>query len=228
MTGRLRHRIALRQPRTVEVVTLNDDYTHHSTDITSVLRARARALAVGIQEGKVVDYRRVLGPRWGVRQRMASPATAGVAVVWDRHRCRPVGIARDNPRRTGYGWQVLVEPRPREDLLARGVVWQDVRINGRVIRLASTHRPAWRHRHHWAAYDQALDAWLAASPVPVVVMLDNNSARRPNLNSRWRWRGVGIDGVITDLPVRSVLQLARRRSDHAPVSVAIRIPRRTP
>ncbi len=227
--ARIRHRARLLLPRVFDVVSLNDDFTTAATDAPSVLRAR-QPLALGIQEGKATDYRARLGSRWGVRQRLASKATAGVAVVWDQRRCRPVGVAKDNHRRTGYGWLALVSPRPGDDLLTRGVVWQDVRVlgTGRVIRLASTHRPPWRHRHHWPDFDQALDSWLALSPVPVVLMLDNNSTRRPNLNTRWRWHGAGIDGVLTDLPVRSVLQLYQRRSDHAPVSIAVRIPRRKP
>lgn len=225
--ARIRHRARLLLPRVFEVVSLNDDFTTRATDAPSVLRAR-QPLALGIQEGKATDYRARVGSRWGVRQRLALQATAGVAVLWDLDRARAVGVTKDNPKRTGHGWLPLVSPRPGEDMLTRGVVWQDVRVldAGRVVRLASTHRPPWRHRHHWREFDQGLDSWLALSPVPVVLMLDNNSTRRPNLNARWRWHGAGIDGVLTDLPVRSVLQLHQRRSDHAPVSIAVRIPRK--
>lgn len=219
---RAAHTTALALPRVLEVISVNDDFTDRWTDVPALARDRD-PLAIGAQESKETDYRKRLGKQWGVRQRMDDDATSGVAVIWNRSRAHSIGITRDRPEHIGHGWQVLVEPLPGDDMLARGIVWQDLAIKGwpARVRIASTHRPPQRHRHLWDTFDDRLEAWLETSPIPVVVCMDANEAGGPNVDRRWR--GIGIDGFLTDLTIPSVYELAPARSDHRPVSGAVRI-----
>lgn len=219
---RVTHETALRFPRVLEVVSVNDDFTDAVTDVPALARTRD-PLAIGAQESKGVDYRKRLGKQWGVRQRLDSDATSGVAVVWNKSLAHTIGVTRDRPDHIGHGWLPLVEPRPGDDMLTRGIVWQDLAVKSwpARIRVASTHRPPQRHRHLWAAFDDHLEAWLELSPLPVIVCMDANEAGGPNVDRRWR--GIGIDGFVSNLAIPSVYELAVARSDHRPVSGAVRI-----
>lgn len=215
------HSASLRLPGVHEVITVNDDFTDALSDVRYLLRTR-EPLALGTQESKRTDYREQLDDRWGVRQRMTDDSTAGVAVVWDRQRAKVAGPNRNRVGLLGHGYRELVVPHHGEDMLARGIVWQDLELRdgGGLFRIASTHRPPQRHRHLWSPFDDALEAWLERSLVPVVLCTDANQPGGPNV-SDWRWRGIGIDGFTTDLRIPSVLELDRRNSDHRPVSGAL-------
>lgn len=223
---RLAHNTALLLPDIAEIITVNDDFTDHLSDVRHWARTR-RPLALAVQEGKRTDYRDLLGPRWGVRQRQQDDSTRGVAVVWDRDQAERAGHAQHTPRQIGGGYRPLVAPRRGDDMLTRGVVWQDLELlDGGILRVASTHRPPQRHNHLWRTFDAQLEDWLAASPVPVVLGLDNNQVGGPDLDDEhWAWRGVGIDGFTSDLPIRSVYELAKRNSDHRAVSAAVDVKR---
>ncbi|MBU2693865.1 endonuclease/exonuclease/phosphatase family protein [Pimelobacter sp. 30-1] len=219
----------------LEGVTVNDDFTDRVSDVPAILAAR-RPAWIGVQEGKREDYAGLLDdPRYAVVQRMTSDATRGVAVVLDLDQVRPVGRYVDDPRRRGHGYRQLTAAGL--GILARGVVWQDVRIAGplgrrRVVRLASTHRHPRRARARWSDFDGALVDWLLASPVPVWLAGDFNA---PVAAVRLRGaatarRGRGIDGHVLTGPLRFVDRRARRlrkrTSDHAGVSALVRVPRR--
>lgn len=220
----------------IEGISLNDLWANVASDLVPVLEAR-RPAWVGIQEGKSNDYARLiahqhLDDRYGVVQRMTSEATQGVGIVYDRTQLTPIGAAVDDPRQRGSGWAELTPAG--HGILARGVVWQDVRIagpggRGRIVRLASVHRPPARVpdrvRHE---FDRALNEWLTASPMPVWLVLDANERNLRRLRFRGRKRIVGIDGHVITGALRyvdqRVRQLARRTSDHAPVAALVRVP----
>ncbi len=222
---RAKHAGHLARPGAYEVLSVNDDFTDHVTDIPALCRDR-RPLAVGGQETKDM---RLAGRLWdlgyGVQQRMDSDATAGVMVAWEHDQAFAIGDHKDVATRLGNGWLPLVHPRENDDMLTRGVVWQDIEIRGTGIRLriASTHRPPARHRHLWRNYDLALEAFLDACPIPVILLADANELGGPDVDDdQWRWRGIGIDGAVTNMKVPSVYELAVLRSDHRAVSLSIR------
>lgn len=219
---RARHAAVLKLPRVHEVITVNDDFTDNLTDVPALARNRD-PLGITAQESKGIDYRKRLGKQFGVRQRMADDATQGVAVVWDRNQATAIQGERDVSAKVGYGWRQLVG-EVRGEMLARGVVWQDLEVTttGDRFRLASTHRPPWRIHDRWPAFDDALEAWLNVSPLPVLLGMDANERGGPNVDPDYRWRGIGIDGFLSDLPVPTVFELAWRNSDHRPVSGGFR------
>jgi hypothetical protein len=81
----------------------------------------------------------------------------------------------------------------------------------------------------WPDFDDALDQWLAASPLPVWLVGDFNEGPNPRgLHFRGRKQLMGIDGhVITGrLQWRlAARRLAWRTSDHRGVAALVRIPR---
>jgi len=213
-------------------LTINDDFTDRLTDVDHLL-ATHRPLVAGVQEGKLSDYgglaRRGLARRYGVRQDDRHDGAAGVAVLWNRVLAQPIGDASDRPDRLGGGW---LELTPAGDgLLARGVVWQDLRVRTGSddvrVRLASTHRPPQRDRHLWPTFDRRLAAFCAASPVPVLVFMDANEENGPTdlqRRSGLAWHGVGIDGVLSDLPVPTApAALEHRHSDHHAVAIPLEL-----
>lgn len=223
-----------RRPAVLEGVTINDDFTDRSSDVPAILRAR-RPAWIGIQEGKREDYGDLLADaRYAAVQRASDAATRGVAIVLDQTQVRPIGRHVDDPRRRGHGYRQLTSPGG--GILARGVVWQDVRLVGsgaaRVVRLASTHRHPRRARGRWPEFDAALAAWLLASPLPVWLAGDFNapvsSLRLPGTTTRRR--GSGIDGHLVTGPLRfadrRARRLKKRSSDHAGVAALVRVPRR--
>lgn len=225
---RVTHKAHLMRPSVYEFLSVNDDFTDDFTDIPALARQH-KPVGIGGQEAKGIDYRTRLGQGYGVRQRMATHATQGVMVAWSRELAHAIGSATDQPHDLGGGWLPIIEPRRGDDMLTRGVVWQDIQIRGTGIRirLASYHRPPARHRHLWRQADDRLEVWLDASPIPVVLLTDANERGGPDLDDdRWGWRGIGIDGAVTNLKVPSVYELAPRRSDHRPVSLAVRPGRR--
>ena len=218
------HAAQLARPGTFEALSVNDDFTDKVTDIPFLARTR-HPLAIGGQETKGIDYREKLDHTWGVRQRMSNEATQGVMVAWSRELAYAVGSEVNMPTRLGHGWLPLVEPGPGNDVLTRGVIWQDVQIRGygHKVRIASTHRPPFRDRDLWKAYDAALEAWLDASPIPVLLLTDANEAGGPDFDDeQWGWRGIGIDGAVSNLRLVSAYELSFLRSDHRPLSIAVR------
>lgn len=228
----------LKAPGIVEALTVNDDFTDRRTDLPALLKYRRPAF-LGAQETKrtKVDQRvtHALGSRYGVRQDRRNEGAAGVAVAWDRVVARALGHS-DDPEELGGGWLELL---PAGDgLLARGVVWQDLRVrlgwvgNTR-IRLASSHRPPRRNANQWPSYDDGLARWADDSPLPVLLLMDSNEPGGPAVLSRltgMRWRGVGIDGALHDphleprsAALRHAVSLPRRHSDHHAVSIPIRL-----
>ncbi|WP_418061799.1 endonuclease/exonuclease/phosphatase family protein [Pimelobacter simplex] len=218
----------------LEGVTINDDFTDRSSDVPAILRAR-RPAWIGIQEGKRDDYADLVqDARYASVQRTTSAATRGVAIVLDRTQVRPVGRHVDDPCRRGHGYRQLTPPGG--GIMARGVVWQDVRLvgsgTGRLVRLASVHRHPRRARDRWTEFDAALAAWLLASPLPVWLAGDFNapvgSLRLPGTTTRRR--GIGIDGHVVTVPLRFAgrrnRRLKKRSSDHAGVAALVRVPRR--
>lgn len=219
------HTSQLRRTGFHEVITVNDDFTDDLSDVRYLARTR-RPAVIDAQESKRTDYRQVLDLSWGVRQRLTDDSTAGVATIWDRKILDAIGESRDRVGQIGYGYLPLVEPHHGEDMLTRGIVWQDLEVlaTGFRFRSASTHRPPQRHDHLWPIFDDHLEAWLDASPLPVLVGTDNNQPGGPNVDDNLaRWKGIGIDGFLGDIQVTSVYELDQRNSDHRPVSGAARL-----
>lgn len=220
---RAAHAGVLQLPRVHEVITCNDDYTDRWTDVPALARNRD-AVAIGAQESKGIDYRKRLGQQFGVRQRMDNDATAGVAVVWNRSLASAIGSATDRPGQLGSGWLPLVVPRRGDDMLTRGVAWQDLTLRAYYspVRVASAHRPKKTLDHLWTQFDDQLEALVDASPIPVIVCMDANESGGPNIDGRWA--GIGIDGfLVRGLWVPSTYELAKARSDHRPLSAAVRL-----
>lgn len=219
------HNATLALPFVYEAITVNDDFTDALSDVRHLARTR-RPLVLMAQESKRTDYRARLDDSWGVTQRMTDDSTAGVAVIWNRGLVSAIGGTRDRPAMLGRGYVPLVVPRNGEDMLTRGVVWQDleVRTSGFRFRIYSTHRPPQRHRRLWPAFDDNLEAFIEASPLPVLGGTDNNEPGGPDVDSALlRWRGIGIDGFTASPGVRvlSTYELQRRHSDHRAVSGAV-------
>lgn len=213
----------------VETLTVNDDFTDRTTDLPALLENRRPAFG-GAQETKRENVDRKvrleLGQHYGIRQDRHTDAAAGVAVFWDRLLCRPLGEAIDRPAVYGRGWLELT--RGESGLLARGVVWQDLVIRlGWVsrarVRVAAAHRPPHRFRHLWPVFDRKLADWCQESPLPVAVFMDANEHGGPTELARLSgltWRGVGIDGVLTNLKVPGQpVALPRMHSDHRAVAI---------
>lgn len=222
---RVAHNAALSLPHAYEAVTVNDDFTDALSDVRFLARTR-RPLVLMAQESKRTDYRQKLDPGWGVTQRMTDDSTAGVAVVWNRGLASAIGTTKDRPVMLGKGYVPLVVPRRGEDMLTRGVVWQDLelRTSGFRFRVISYHRPPQRHRHLWPAFDDNLEQFIEASRLPVLGGADNNQPGGPNIaDDLLRWRGIGIDGFTASPGIRvlSTYELDRRNSDHRPVSGAV-------
>lgn len=225
---------ALTRAGVIEGVSLNDDFTNRASDVPAVLAAR-RPAWIGLQEAKRNDYAALVneafGARYAVVQRMTSDATRGVALVIDTEQLDLIGKAVDDPGRLGHGYQQLTAAG--NGILARGVAWQDVavKVGGRrrVVRLATTHRHPRRASQSWNAFDEALDEWMAASPIPVWLVMDGNTHRPRTIRVRGRKRFRGIDGHIITGALRYVLAAARRlrwrTSDHRGVAALVRIPR---
>ncbi len=222
---RVAHNAALSLPYAYEAITVNDDFTDALSDVRYLARTR-RPLVIMTQESKRTDYRQRLDDGWGVTQRMTDDSTAGVAVIWNRGLVRAIGTTNNRPSELGRGYLPLVVPVHGEDMLTRGVVWQDleVRTSGYRFRLYSTHRPPQRHRHLWPAFDDNLEQFIEASPIPVLGGTDNNQPGGPDVDDDLvRWCGIGIDGFTTSpgLRVLSVYELDHRNSDHRAVSGAV-------
>lgn len=216
-----KHAVILRRDGFHEVITVNDDFTDELTDLRYLARTR-KPLAMAGQEVKETDVRALLDDGWGVRQRLTDDSTRGVCVVWNRDLARAIGRTKNRPSTIGDGYLPLVKPGPRDGMLTRGVVWQDVEVlTGERFRIASAHRPPARFRHLWPAFDDNLEAFLQASPLPVVLGTDNNQVGGPDVDPDYKWRGIRIDGFVTDAAIPSVYELAYRSSDHRPVSGAL-------
>ena len=218
------------QLATEKVITLNDDFTDALSDVPAILLTE-EPFAVLVQEGKRSRYRRILrrllrrrrlraydgGERlagYQSVQRTKTDAQAGLAIVWD---------ARKAPLVSGPHYQVLVEPDGAA-MLPRGVLWivVDHESWGRTV-LATTHRPPWRYRHLWPAYDAALRTWASVRQARrLLVGLDANTRDLVGLAARIGLSpaGKGIDGVMgRGFLLRRPRRLRQRFSDHRPVAV---------
>lgn len=231
--------ILQRRPRLVEGLTVNDDFTDRVTDIPDLIKRRSPAF-IGIQEGKRHNYGEVLQRRIGwpydVRQELATDGTAGVAVVWDVQRCRPIGVGINEPDEIGGGWLELTPAG--SGLTARGVGWQDLDVRVGALgsrskldlRVGSGHRPPQRDRHLWPLFDERMAMFCKDSPIPVLIFMDCNEAGGPTAllekleGTGIRWYGEHFDGALTNLRVPGgAVALDRGSSDHKPISIPVEI-----
>jgi len=216
---------------TFTAVDLNDNWGNIATDVPSLVND-FRPLVMGVQEGWRVKYSTRIPKRFKVKQKMASKATAGVAVIWDSRRLARAGKSKD-PSKQGRGLEVIGKGKDTRD---RPVVWRDLRFRPgvhrgampRVFRLASVHYPPQRDREAWDLFDAKLERWIKQSPVPVLLFMDSNQHAGPTglvhpIAPRYAWHAVeeSIDGAVTSLPVRGVKQIPKRTSDHHPVIVTL-------
>lgn len=210
---------------TEKLITINDDFTDALSDVPALLAEHA-PFAVFVQEGKRTRYWRVLrrirrkrhnaGDQLRYRQVQLTRTDhqAGLAIVWD---------AVTAPLVSGPYYRVLVEPDGAA-MLKRGVLWivVDHPSLGAVV-LATTHRPPWRFRHLWPAYDEALRKWAAGRGAALLLVgIDVNTRRLAAFASRvgLTVAGKGIDAVLArGLQLRKPRRLKRRHSDHRPVAV---------
>lgn len=234
-------RKVLGRPGVVEGISINDNFANEISDVPALLATR-QPMWVGVQEGLRSNFRELLGLRWGVRQRLTSEATQGVAVIWDRLRFRAFRGHIDKPHRRGHGWKAIADSL---ETRMRGVIWQDGVVRRKVagvrllVRLASTHRFPRRERERWPVFDEHLVAWILACPddLHLVLFMDCNEDGGPShllelleaaAPGRYRWIGRGIDGCITDLDDAAIAEvLARRTSDHKPVSIPFDLTKET-
>ncbi len=216
---------------TFRSVSLNDDWGNKATDVPAIV-AQTRPLVMGVQEGWRQDYAKAIRTadpkqprRWHVRQEMENAATAGVAVIWDHRRLKDIGISKYVAKK-GHGLQEIGRGA---DTRMRYVIWQDVMFRDNVdrgalpkrFRLASVHRPPVRDRASWHDFDAVLGLWLKRSPLPVLLFMDGNEHGGPeplmsSLSSAYSWhaKGESIDGAVTSLPVKGVVEVATPTSDH--------------
>lgn len=207
-------------------VSINDDWANAASDVAQIVEDLT-PLLVGVQEGFRRRYRHDLGRRWGVFQRHDSDATAGVAVIWDRHRCKSIGPRRDqHPERIGHGWQALDHTK---GLRTRGVCWDDLQLIHPLpgipnrFRVASWHRDPERFEEHWPDFDHPALRWLRKSPLPTIVFQDSNQQGGPDfildhLGKAYAWHADGekIDGAIVHRAFHAgpVVSRPRQTSDH--------------
>lgn len=156
----------------------------------------------------------------GVAQSDDSIAHGGVAVVWEKARCRArrQGIAKMSGKARG--------------IRARYLVWVDLELgNGATIRVGSTHRPPARFRHLWDAFDGMLRAFVLASPHPVLIGMDANAGQLPNLSGLpVTFAHRGIDGFLVseDIDAGECFPLGATGSDHQPIAIRFHAPDRVP
>lgn len=221
------------RPLWESVVTVNDDWTTPLRSNVPYL-ARLRPMAIVTQESKTHHYRTMMGPNWSVRQDLESQATAGVAVLINTRRAEPFGPARRQKADvTGWGFEVLAERDRGDDMLDRGIAWQDAFVDGdrrRPVRVGGAHRPPKREADDWAEFDRNFRAWCERSPIPVLVGLDANQEHpRGLLRPGFTWTGAGIDGFVHSISLtvnrRELVELPKRTSDHHPILAGVRIPR---
>lgn len=226
----------LKQQWIFAVVTCNDDFTDLATSVPRLTgvagilpkkarkrleKRKRRPMAVLCQETKNTRLRQVLPPEFGVTQYVGSSSSAGVAVVWDTEQAHALtGV-------THRGWTPLVTPHGHA-METRGVVWQDVEVgprgSGRIVRLASAHRPPERYSDLWPAFDRSLRTWSAHSPYPILLGMDTNThdlvGFRKNVRFRYL-RGFLIDAVLSKgerlHPVAPATPLPKGKSDHHPI-----------
>lgn len=195
---------------TEKVVTLNDLYTDRLSDVPAVLNT-TRPFALLVQEGKNTRYRRVLKRMrraWkkanseGRGKKLAPPpsyyrqvqitksdAQAGLAIIWN---------AEKAPRLSGPHYRELVQPHGAE-MLPRGILWVVVDHPqwGPTV-LATSHRPPFRYRFLWPAYDRALGDWVRARRQAVILLgMDTNTHDlRGMTRVGLSVAGKGIDAVL--------------------------------
>lgn len=159
------------------------------------------------QEAKNVRLDRLLGAGWGVHQALDREDKRGSGVAW-----------RLGPEKRNTGYRLAVRPGGAA-MLTRWVSWADLRVAGRTVRFASTHRPPPRYSYRWPDFDANVSRWVHDSPHPVVLGLDSNTTHHAGLerSTGLDWSGVGVDGFLTDLPLSDVHALPKGNSDHRAV-----------
>lgn len=190
------------------LVICNDDWATPRTDVPYLIE-RHTPLLWASQESKGENYRARLPIRYGVRQKMATAGTQGVAVGWDK------SYVKARQGKGNHGWQFLVDNLGLEP---RGVIYQDLRIGDWEFTLASSHRPPQRYKHLWPTYDERMGNWFADRKLPVVLAMDCNEDGGPTplLKGNRHWYGHEIDGAVSNIPGSWAIKvLPKRSSDHA-------------
>lgn len=183
----------------------------------------------GLQEVKNLTRRWSLRDRLsrrtlGVAQVTDTPATAGVAIVWDRSRIRPV----KGSQRIALG----VEPHGQR-MLSRYLLAIDLVLDDCLIVTAiAAHRPKAEFRELWPAFDAALARMVRLARHPVIVFTDNNSTAMPSsVRGLLKPYARRIDMILLDQRLDALGQafdLPRTGSDHRPVGLRLALPGGTP
>lgn len=194
--------------------------------LANVREALPGVAIAGLQEVKNLrgdwSLRNQLSRRtMGVAQVTRTPATSGVAIVWDKSRVRAV----KDSQRIALG----VKPDGQQ-LLARYLLAVDLVIDGRLIVTAiDGHRPPVRDRELWPAYDATLARLVNQARHPVILFTDNNAAAMPRtLVGELRPHARRIDMICTDPQLRidgPAFDLPATKSDHRPVGLRIEVRR---
>jgi hypothetical protein len=209
----------------------NDDFNSRASNLAELLKHNPDIIF--IQEGKAADYRHLrddegnlLLPRglWGVHQDTSSPDRAGSVIIY-RH---DDSWANRFVHEAG-GFTFGVRAR---GLLTRWTAWLRGKIGGRRVFLFSTHRPPFRARMFWRAFD--LRTWarirlaLLAGRVVLGEMDSNEHGGPGRLPRGLRWLAVGrsIDGFIVSRGVEVLegpTELPKGSSDHHPIKLVVRL-----
>lgn len=160
----------------------------------------------------------------GVAQVTRTAATAGVAIVWDKSRVKAV--------KGSQRLRVGVVPGPHDDMLTRHLIAVDLVIEGRLIVTAiAGHRPPFRLRHLWPAYDRALADLVTKTRHPVILFTDNNShAASRSVEQLLRPFARRIDMIMIERTPRlrargQAFDLPATESDHRPVGLEVEVVR---
>lgn len=209
----------------IRIVTANVDFTLRPAQVKEDLeRIIKRADIICFQEAKRVDLDRLIKDKdWEVYQPMANEATRGSAVAWRKSMAKEVREGR----------VIGTTPHGR-GMLTRHIVWVKLRINGKILVVASCHLPP---KRYWGlVYNimlASIGTFIGGRKVPVLIGADWNKivtraadilalARRFNGQTR----GVHIDGFLLVGRgkwkfVAPAISLFNTHSDHNPVQSKI-------
>ncbi len=200
----------------ITIATVNDDFTDKKTTLNRVKRF---ADVVMVQEAKNSNLRKDIdNDNFGVHQNLKSDALAGSAIVWNKNHVKS----------TDAGMALGVDSHGRA-MLDRYISWNDIKVDGKTVRMVSVHRPPKRFSGLWNEFDKNLKKFLDSFKGPVVIGLDANQAHSKHLieTTGLKWHApppgknghASIDGFLASPGIKfeNIRRLPKGTSDHAPV-----------
>lgn len=192
----------IERPRaTLTVATVNDDFT---TPLRShAQHMRKKADVVLYQEGKTHDYRKLLRneDRFGVHQNFKDEGKAGAAISWDKRE-----VTAKN-----RGYRFGVDNRG-EKMLDRWINFVDMKVDGRMVRVATVHRPPQRFANLWKFFDQNLQRFAKSSPHPLIIGMDANQQNPKRMAAMAGMKWVAPKGSIDGFLVSPGIRVERKEN----------------